>query len=213
MVRKVLAYSLSGLLLASASNIWAAHDCGSLQYHYGPFDYTNPEDIKNRLPVVERFHFGSGVESLKKGINNELWQDLDYTLRVFPNHHRALNAMARYQLKHIRQAGQDYLSAECYFDRAIQLSPADGIVRMIYGIYLHNKGRLNDALQRYKEAEALQPDSAEVLYNLGLLFVDMKDLTSAYNYAKRAYAKGYPLPGLRNRLKRQGIWMESKIGD
>src|SRR5689334_5467108 len=68
--------------------------CGKLENHYGPFDYRTTS--KKNLELVESFHFTPKVE---KGIGGNTsitaGGDLNYTLRVFPNHHRALAALIR----------------------------------------------------------------------------------------------------------------------
>jgi hypothetical protein len=52
----------------------------------------------------------------------------------------------------------------------------------------------------------LMPDSAEAHYNLGLLYVRSGEYAEARTHAGRAYALGYPLPGLRDQLDRAGQW-------
>ena len=67
--------------------------CGPLETGgYGPYDYTNPIHFREKLPIVEGAHFDAGVESLRGHLKKNagtLDGDLDYTLRAFPNHHRA----------------------------------------------------------------------------------------------------------------------------
>ena len=194
------------LALAGAARADNFEDCGSLKNHYGPFDYTDPEIRAAKLPIVERFHFSPKVEN---GESSTIMGDLDYTLRAFPNHHRALYAVARYQLKHPHKPGSKYYSADCYFKRAIRFKPDDGIVYLLYGIYLHRLDKLQDALTQYQEAEKFikeGPELTELHYNLGLLYADMGDYKDAKVYAEKAYAAGYPLPGLRDKLKRAGMW-------
>src|SRR5437867_1540176 len=67
-------------------------DCGNpFQNAYGPFDYrTATGDQKT---IVEAHHFTSEVESLHAGITGSIGAEIDYTLRAFPNHPRALMAM------------------------------------------------------------------------------------------------------------------------
>lgn len=48
--------------------------------------------------------------------------------------------------------------------------------------------------------------SAEIHYNLGLIYLDLGDSDSALASAQAAYKLGYPLPGLKNRLQRLGKW-------
>src|SRR5690349_17127398 len=97
----------------------AEGNCGSLQNAYGPYDYTNSSDVATRLPIVEINHFTPDVESLIKGITGPVPMELDYTLRAFPNHSRALWAMARYQLDHPWRVTDHFHSIECYFARAM----------------------------------------------------------------------------------------------
>jgi tetratricopeptide (TPR) repeat protein len=186
-----------------------ASQCGTLENAYGPFDYTNPVDFAERLPVVEQFHFNSNVESLISGqTSNLLGADLDYTLRAFPNHHRALYAMVRYTLKHRGDRvppGAQY-SGECYLLRAVQFKPDDASVRGIYGVYLSKIGRSDEALEQYEMAAEFAPENAEAHYNLGLLYRKLRRLDEALKHAKIAYRLGYPLQGLKNQLKRDGVW-------
>jgi tetratricopeptide (TPR) repeat protein len=177
-------------------------NCGSLNNHYGPFDYTNGDHRTNKLPIVEQHHLNDEIENLtQKG--GYVWDDLDYILRAFPNHHRALYSMARYQLMVKRPPDARYYTAECYFERALRLKADDEKVMQIYGIYLHKKGEHEKALEQYKKAERINPGSPELQYNTGLLYYDMKDYKSAQIYADKAYAGGYPLPGLKRLLARE----------
>jgi len=202
----VLIFSLSGTLLPQPAD--AVQPCGSLKNPYGPFDYTNPTDFTEKLGIVENRHFTFDVEALKKGgSTGSLARDLDYTLRAFPNHHRALYAMARYQLL-AKGKGDARYTIECYFDRAIRLNQDDGVVWMLHGIYLHKKHDYKEALDKYERALELIPrdETADLHYNMGLLFVDMKQYARANEHAQLAYELKYPLPGLRNRLKKLGYW-------
>lgn len=184
-------------------------DCGSLENGYGPYDYTDPTDVREKLPIVERFHFNVDVESLKRGQSAELpGGDLDYTLRAFPNHHRALYAMARYQLKypHSRLAPGAQYSGDCYFERAIHFRPEDSRVQLVYGIYLDKRGNQAGAIERFRRAVELSPDSAEAHYNLGLLLFKSGEYVSAREHAQIAYDLGFPLQGLKRRLKEKNQW-------
>lgn len=73
--------------------------CGSLQNAFGPFDYRDPEARGEPLRLVESAHFTPSVESLVKGNSGTVAGDLDYTLRAFPNHHRALYSVAQYAFR------------------------------------------------------------------------------------------------------------------
>jgi hypothetical protein len=45
-------------------------------------------------------------------------------------------------------------------------------------------------------------------YNLGLEYLDQRRLDLANIHAQAAYALGYPLPGLKEKLVRAGQWRE-----
>lgn len=186
---------------------------------YGPFDYTDPIDFRERLPIVEGAHFTPNVESLRgggsdAGSNNPKAAagDLNYTLRAFPNHHRALAAMIRLSFKenNPKPPGAKY-TIECWLDRAVRWRPEDGAARMLYGNYLsHAKvKRYDDALAQYKKAEELlknQKTVGNLYYNMGLLYFNKKDYVKARDFANKAYDRGFPLSGLKEMLIRIGKW-------
>lgn len=186
-------------------------ECGgpTISNAYGPYDYTNPRHKAEKLPIVDGAHFSTKVESLKGGINATLaGSDIDYTLRAFPNHHRALDAMGRYHLSYpntIKPPNANY-SADCYFQRAIVFRPEDGISRMVYGIFLLRSGRLDEAEIHYKDALELIPGSPELHNNLSLLYILKKDFEAARTHAREAYRLGFPLMGAKNKLVRLGEW-------
>lgn len=175
--------------------------CGTLQNAYGPYDYRDPVNKRDNLPIVENFHFTPDVESLRRGTSGTVLSDLTYTLRAFPNHHRALRAIARYALEGGHIPIDDSIpSVECYFDRAIAFRPDDAFVHVTYANYLFKRGELDDAREQYEEALRLAPDSVEINYVAGLYFVDAGDLVRAKALAKIAYDNGYPLPGLKKKI-------------
>ena len=206
---------LFSILTVQMGNIYAStdadtgSDCGSIQNAYGPFDYTDPSRKPN-LRLVEGAHFTNEVKQLIKGKSSYLMGDIDYTLRAFPNHHQALYSMMNYRLKNpwTTTAGQLGRSADCYFKRAIEFKRDDPTVRMIYGIYLHKKKQYESAIAQYLFALKAAPDYSELLYNIGLSYFENNEHDQALKYAKKAYALGYPLPGLKNKLTQSGKWQE-----
>lgn len=193
---------------------FASPDCGDLKNHYGPWDY-NVNKVS--VGIVESGHFTPKVENLIGGRTSMTpMGDIDYTLKAVPNHHRALNAISKYEIREqqrSKQTGKPYnpyaeggLTAECYFDRAMRWRPNDPNVHLIYGIHLYRLGRLDQALAAYKTSERIQPNSADLQYNLGLLYFEMKNYMLAKEHAKKAYQLGYPLPGLRKKLAGVSQW-------
>lgn len=186
--------------------------CGELNGPwYGPFDYTDRFNYKQNLYLVEIAHFTPDVENLISGSSSATPAgDLDYTLRAWPNHHRALASLVKYTVreKSTQIPGLKW-PAECYFDRAIRMNAKDAQVRSIYSVFLTQRGRNKEALEQLEVATHLEPDNATFLYNLGLLYFRQKNYEKASHYAGQAYALGYPLPGLRNKLIQAGKWKGS----
>ena len=179
--------------------------CGSLKNAFGPFDYRKTtSDLKE---LVEGAHFTPDVESLKRGATGAVGGDLDYTLRAFPNHPRALASMMALQLRSgkERPVGARW-SMLCYFDRAIRLAPDDGRVRTTLGVYLMRLGKTEEAIDQFNNAASLGEDGVNLHYNAGLAYFDIGDYTNSLEHAKKAYALGFTLPGLKNKLEKIGKW-------
>ena len=216
-----------GALLALLSFAGAhAQDCGfpgDEPGRFGPRNYNDPSLDKERF-LVEGAHFTQYVEemalygfSASRANSTEaegqglVGGNIDYTLYAFPNHVRALHAMGVWQLKQRKASPMQYermlretrlRTAECYFERAIMYVPNDGMVHAVYGAFLHKAGALQKAVTEYQRAIELMPDNPEPHYNLGLLYVDLKDYPKAREQAAIAYGAGYPLQGLKQKLAR-----------
>ena len=90
----------------------------------------------------------------------------------------------------------------------MEFQPKDGKVRLIFGMELVRDGKPRDGLVHLRAAEELSENDPNVYYNLGLAYFDLSDFDEALKYARKAYALGFPLPGLRDKLKRTGKWRE-----
>lgn len=189
------------MLLPAVAGASDVPGCGSLANAYGPFDYTDAFSRRERLPIVEHHHFNSDVEALRRGMTGKVLDDLDYTLRAFPNHHRALRSIARYALTGGKFPIDSAIpSADCYFQRAVVFQPNDEMTRAIYADYLSRRGDREGAAAQYETALQLAPESAEINYVAGLFFLSTGDIERAEALAAIAYGKGHPLPGLRDRI-------------
>lgn len=140
---------------------------------------------------------------------SDIAADIAYTLKKFPNHYQALMTMGDYSLKVKRNPprGGQY-SVECWFDRAMRFKPDDAMVKTVYGLYLIKANRPKDAVAQLEAAVAQAGEDANVHYNLGLAYTDLKQYDAALKSAHTAYRLGFPLPGLMNRLQRAGVWRE-----
>ena len=194
--------------------------CGPLGNGFGPFDYrdhagsvdfkTNPN---NPLFLVESAHFRPEMQALIRGgqgARSDVGPELDYTLRAFPNHHKALDAMVRLteKLKMDPVKGARY-PVDCWFERSIRFRPDDTIVRMIYATYLGKIKRLPDAKAQLKLAADAAKDNAFTHYNIGLIYLDLSEFDLAVAQAHIAYGLGMQRPELRDKLTSSGRWREA----
>lgn len=194
--------------MTAVSHATADNGCGTRanEAGFGPFDYLVEKGPN--LNIVEQYHLKPSVMQLQVSPEGlPPGADLNYVLHAFPNHHIALQLMIDLAARErtTKPSGAKF-SVECYFDRAIRFSPKDAVVRVLHGLHLTKSGQMQQALLEYKEAEKLEPDNAGVLYNLGIFYFKQKDYGQSKAYAKKAYARGYPLPGLRKMLVRAGKW-------
>ena len=184
--------------------------CGDFNYSslsIGPLDYRiTPPDVRE---LVERRHFTKDVEQLKQGVTSSVGGDINYTLRAFPNHPRALRAAAELARRSggYKQARLRY-SIECFFDRAIAFRPDDVQVRVLWAFELLKSKQRAVALEQTKVAESLASGDPMTHYNVGLLYFELGDHAKAMTNAKIAYDGGFNLPGLRDKLSKAGQWKE-----
>lgn len=178
--------------------------CGSLENAYGPFDFYTD---KPKLPIVENAHFSPGVEFFREKKTGPFGGDIDYTLRAFPNHPRALAAMMRLgeKEKTDRPQGARY-TVYCYLERAVRFRPEDGTARLILATYLLKRGKKENALEHLNAAEAVAEDNGNLHYNLGLAHFELGNYEKSLLHAQKALKLGFDLPGLRRKLESVGKW-------
>lgn len=186
-------------------------DCGPLENGVGPWDYRDPtldlptgDAPKGRRKLVENVHFKRRTEALDGNLE-VVAGDLAYTLRAFPNHPRAMLSLARLEdklatLPKGRAKPKLSMTLECAIDRALRFVSDDPVIWEVQGIVLHRRKRYEAALEAYGRAEELGRTSAQLDYNVGLLLFDMQRYDESVVRATRAYGRGFPLQGLRNKL-------------
>ena len=197
------------VLLHVFPSVAMGEDCGNpFENGVGPWDYNDhvARSDPSKIPIVESAHFTPKVERLIEGESqSNPAGDIDYTLRAIPNHHRALYAISRYEL---RFGESRWKTAKCYFERAVVFRPDDPTVRMLLGMHYAMRDNHEKAVIAYREAETLMPSSAELQYNLGLTLVELGEYEAAREAAIKAYDGGHPLPGLRRKLNDLGYGWE-----
>ena len=204
---RLIAVLIGGLAAGIACAQRDVSACGSLANGYGPFDYRHERN--GRLRIVEEYHFTPEVEALISGHTGYLGDDLSYTLRTSPNHHRALMAVVRLgeRTKSPQPPHMQY-SIECYFDRAIRFQPDDTVVRALYAQYLFKSGRRSEAIQQLEVADSFASDNPLSHYNLGLIYFELKDYDRALDQEHKAKQLGLARPGLEDALRGVGRWRE-----
>ncbi|MDQ8024027.1 MAG: tetratricopeptide repeat protein [Moraxellaceae bacterium] len=181
--------------------------CPTMTHGYGPFDYrTASQDQKN---LVEGAHFLPQVENLIRGHRSYLGGDIDYTLRAFPNHPRALMSMMRlFEREKMKIPQGARAPLRCYFEHGIRFREDDPMPRLLYGIHLLKIGQREQAISFLESAGELDDSNPNTQYNLGLAYLQLKRYDEALDYAHKAYGAGFPLPGLRNGLVKAGKWRD-----
>jgi len=182
--------------------------CGSLTNAYGPHDYRTERGEPARL--VNGAHFLPYIEAVIRGKTSTTpGPDIDYTLRAFPNHHRALISTIKLGEKEqtTKPRGMRY-TIDCCFDRASRIRPDDTTVRMIFATYLHKTKRTPEAVAQLENAASQAKDNPFTHHNIGLVYADMKVYDKALVQAHRAMALGFTRPDLRELLEKAGQWKD-----
>ncbi|HBC56620.1 MAG TPA: hypothetical protein DCZ03_05580 [Gammaproteobacteria bacterium] len=165
-------------------------------------DYFSTDSISTkRVRTVERHHWDKARQHKERGEIQYAFGDIDFILRYVPNHPHALM-----QMSEISMAAGKPDTVRPYLDYAIQYRPKNSSTHIIYGIHLHRTKNYSEAVQHYKRALELDPKASETHYNLGLSYFELKEYTLAQKHAKIAYDRGYPLPGLKDKLRQLGHW-------
>lgn len=178
--------------------------------HFGPWDYYNPP-TKWHIDVVERNHFRAKTLAFaREGKWCAYFDDLDYTLRALPNHPKALVAMAEFLKTHqpcppkkkweapsaealayqIEKGEWEPRTPDFYFKAAINFRPQYAATYVLYGNYLLDAARFDEALAEYQEALKRDPRSAQAHYGLGTIYLKRGDFKMAKLHADKAYELG-----------------------
>ena len=212
----VVCFFFTGTVPAWAEVLRGPGQCGALTMaasgtDSGPYDYRSALAMKKN--VVESHHFTPKVEQLQAGLSTAtIGSDIDFVLRYFPNHVRALvsmTALAKRE-KTDQPRGSRY-RLDCWYDRAVRMAPTDMQVKVLYGHWLAKKGERALALEQLDQVTEESMDSGNMAYNLGLGYIEAGAYDKALAAAHVAYARGFPLPGLRSRLERAGKWREPSV--
>lgn len=174
---------------------------GAIDYRLKDTDDVARKSIRN----LDHYHADLAERELARGSPNQRARaDLNFALTGSPNHLRALKMLVQYDL----MGGKvwEFPQTACYFSWARQFAPDDAQAHIVAGYYFWKTGDKERAEGWWRHALEIDPKSADANYNLGLLAFQSRKYDQAERFAKAAYALGYPLPGLRNELKKVGHW-------
>ncbi|MFH1980812.1 MAG: tetratricopeptide repeat protein [Pseudomonadota bacterium] len=88
------------------------------------------------------------------------------------------------------------------FQHTLDVNPSSSIARSNMGIYLHEHGRIDDAIRFHQEAAALAPHKPEYHYNLGLAHLYKQDFAKALSSFTRTTGLR---PGYVAAMSNQGL--------
>ena len=91
------------------------------------------------------------------------------------------------------------------------LEPDDGIVKMLFAGYLIKNSRLDEAARQLDDTLKLAGDNPFTHFNVGLVYLDMKNYDRALVQAHRAIELGLMRPELKDRLVAAGKWVEPQV--
>lgn len=205
------AFAMMQFLCAVSAHADEPNACGELWNHYGPYDYRTAH--KTQKDIVEQRHFNHGVETLSKQSTSYFGGDISYTLKVFPNHYRALLTYQRLAEKEKRDPPLDgAYTVECFYERGLRFTPKDPVLRMLYANFLIGKQRPQEAISQLDYVVNSNEDDPLTQFNAGMLFMDMKEYGRALTQAHKVMAMGFSRPELRNRLVAANQWVEPAEG-
>lgn len=214
--RNLVVATISGLFLLSYCNLASGNDVDGDVLHCPTSSHPEGRRKDYRLRgSTERLrwqfndnfenHVALALRRMDEGdFSAPVIHDLHWTLERWPNHYLALQAIQRYEA-----GGGDadlYVPVSCYFQRARLFVPDDANILVLHGIYEFKKGHDDLAEQYWIRALQIDDNAIEAHYNLGLLYFSQKSFSKSVEHARLAYELGYPLPGLRAKLMKQGYW-------
>ena len=174
-------------------------------------------DWKNKLEDVwyGLHHYCGGLVDYSQAVRakradwkrhkfEEALEEANFTIARSNSRHPFFSVMLAFRGRVFAELGHNK-EAHNDFQQAIQLHPEIADPYAAYGLMLRRSGKLQEARELLdKGMGATKGGSAEMHYIFGFVLFDLKDYAGAAAEADLAYAKGYPLPGLRRKLEAVG---------
>lgn len=187
-----------------------------------PYANSVPSDVQKKWAVILRggfdhiHHYCAGLiyvararglsdaKSRKRHFETAI-SEIDYTFRKILPDFPLYSEMAAY----LAQAYFEIDETEKALDilkNATNLKPKQPAAYIAYAEILMKSGKNQEALQILLAGQKKATESAEMHYFLGHVYLRLNQFEEARNHAKRAYALGYPLPGLKRMLQAKNMW-------
>ena len=140
-------------------------------------------------------------------LNNAIGE-FEYTLARMPRE-EPFHSQASMQMAIAYQNLGEFDTAMQFFDEAIEDHPENAESYAAKALAYKEKGKLEEARATLEQGnKAVDGTSSLIHYFLGLVLVDLHKYDEAREHARQAYALGYPLPGLRDKLASNGFPLE-----
>src|SRR5262245_42149578 len=115
-------------------------------YVHAQQDYFIADKAPNSyLTILEGAHVATLPGWISKGRLDNAVLDIDYTLRSFPNHPRALQFASL-----VSQMTKNHAWAIRCFENAVSAYPQNAFTHAQYGLHLITTGRIDDGIDRLK---------------------------------------------------------------
>jgi Tfp pilus assembly protein PilF len=151
-------------------------------------DFFAPNRDEILLQNVEKYHLGPNNfwEKYRSGKFNYALQELDFVLRYYPNHPKALLLVGS-----IAKLTQSPSVAIPYYDKALRLFPQYALTHAQYGAFLVEIGNIAGGIAKLKEAIKMDPNLAPARAWLADAYQRKGELELARQEAVRAKELGY----------------------
>ncbi|MCG8636404.1 MAG: tetratricopeptide repeat protein [Desulfobacterales bacterium] len=173
------------------------------------------EKLVNKKENPE-YYFNIGYIKTAQNLHTEAIEAFSKATQLDRLYVKAYEAMARaYKAMGDLERAEEYMqtAAEIYMDTD-KLGSAEGLLNELLesgsnslnvfntlGVLHRKKGNMEQALRQYKKALKVHPDEPYIYYNIGRLYLDIKDTTKAKTYFQAALDKDHGFDEAKQVLK------------
>ena len=150
------------------------------------FAAATDKELANLVRSVEIHHNKLAYEHIRNGRYDYALNELKYTLRMFPNHPRALQLLTV-----VASVTKSKTLAVSYFEQAVTLYPQYALTQAQYGHYLATTGDLENGIQKLRHAVEMDSKLTAGYVWLARAYEEKGDFESAREAGARAKELGY----------------------